>query len=138
MVIPGPEVQERLAQLVATRTARRLHEPHYNMLSYAYSTRYQNSNQWVLETYAAASAPAGQVETREEAQAWLKEAGFEPITVRVRSVTRLGGRMFRANVAFDDHPFDRRMAGQIDTITTEAIVRFVRKIDSAAKVMVVE
>ena len=123
---------------VTTRTARRLHDADYNMLSYAFSTRYQNSNQWVLETYAAASAPAGQVETREEAQAWLKQTGFAPITVYVPSVKRLGGRMFRANVAFDDHPFDRRMLGQIDTITTEAIVSFVRATDGASKVFIVD
>ncbi|GGY46934.1 DUF2145 domain-containing protein [Pseudoduganella sp. SL102] len=138
VVIPGPEAQARLAQLVTTRTARRLHDADYNMLSYAWSTRYQNSNQWVLETYAAASAPAGQVETREEAQAWLKQTGFAPITVYVPSVKRLGGRMFRANVAFDDHPFGRRMAGQIDTITTDAIVRYVQAVDPAAKVITVE
>nr|WP_229419623.1 DUF2145 domain-containing protein [Pseudoduganella dura] len=138
VVIPGPDAQARLAQLVTTRTARRLHHANYNMLSYAWSTRYQNSNQWVLETYAAAGAPAGQVETREEAQAWLKGAGFAPITVYVPSVTRLGARMLRANVAFDDHPFDRRMAGQIDTVSTDAVVRFVRNVDGAARVIVVE
>ncbi len=137
IVVPNADTQARLAQLVASRTARRLHEPQYNMLSYAFSTRYQNSNQWVLETYAAASAPAGQVETRAEAQAWLKKAGFAPITLRIRSGTRLGARMFRANVAFDDHPFDRRMTGHIDTITTDSIVRFARNLDPATKVTTV-
>ncbi len=138
LLIPGPQVQARLAALLATRTPRRLHEPRYNMLAYAFSTRYQNSNQWVLETYAAASAPPDGVATRTEAQAWLKQAGFVPITIDVPMFTRLGGRMFRANVAFDDHPFDRRMAGQIDTITTDAIVRFARKIDSGTRVAIVE
>jgi hypothetical protein len=120
------------------RTARRLHEPHYNMLSYVYSTRYQNSNQWVLETLAAASAPPGAVETRAEAQSWLKGQGYRVPTVEIPAVTRLGARMFRANVAFDDHPFDRRMAGQIDTVTTDAIVNFVRGRDPQARVLVVE
>jgi hypothetical protein len=26
------------------------------------------------------------------------------------------GRMFRANIPFDDHPCGRRMAGQVDTM----------------------
>lgn len=138
VLVPNPETQARLAQLVLTRTARRLHEPKYNMLSYAFSTRYQNSNQWVLETYAAAAAPAGEVETRAEAQAWLKKAGFAPVTIRVPSITRLGGRMFRANVAFDDHPFDRRMAGRIDTVTTVSIVNFVRATDTQARVQYID
>lgn len=138
VVIPGPEAQARLAQLLAGRTPKRLHEPRYNMLSYAFSTRYQNSNQWVLETWAAASAPAGDVATRDEAQAWLRAARFAAITVHIPAATRLGARMFRANVAFDDHPFDRRMAGSIDTVSTDAVVRFVRDTDDAARVTVVE
>ena len=138
LVIPGAAAQARLAQLVAGRTPQRLHEPRYNMLSYVFSTRYQNSNQWVLENYAAASAPEGDVATREEAQAWLKAARFTAITVAIPASTRLGARMFRANVAFDDHPFDRRMAGQIDTVSTDAVARFVQQVDGAAKVIVVE
>jgi hypothetical protein len=138
VVIPGPEIQARVAALLAGRTARRLHEPHYNMLSYVYSTRYQNSNQWVLETLAAASAPAGAVETRSEAQAWLQGQGYRVPTVDIPAVTRLGARMFRANVAFDDHPFDRRMAGKIDTVSTDAVVDFVRGRDPQARVLVVE
>jgi hypothetical protein len=51
---------------------------------------------------------------------------------------RLGARMFRANVAFDDHPFDRRMAGQIDTVTTGAVLSWVRARDPQARVLVVE
>jgi len=138
VVIPGPDVQARVAALLAGRTARRLHEPHYNMVSYVYSTRYQNSNQWVLETLAAASAPAGAVETRTEVQAWLKSQGYRVPTVHIPAAERLAARMFRANVAFDDHPFDRRMAGQIDTVTTDAIVGFVRGRDAQARVLVVE
>ncbi|MFS2021512.1 DUF2145 domain-containing protein, partial [Massilia sp. CT11-108] len=83
-------------------------------------------------------APAGAVETRAEAQAWLKAQGYRVPTVDIPAVTRLGARMFRANVAFDDHPFDRRMAGQIDTVTTNAVVNFVRGRDPQARVLVVE
>lgn len=138
LVIPGPEAQARLAALLATRTPVRLHEPRYNMLSYVYSTRYQNSNQWVLETLAAAAAPQGQVETRAEAQKWLRSIGFRPPTVEIPATVRLGARLFRANVAFDDHPFERRMAGQIDTVTTDAVLRMVRMVDPQARTLTVD
>ncbi|GAB2855546.1 DUF2145 domain-containing protein [Pseudoduganella ginsengisoli] len=137
IVIPSEAVQQRLVQVLASHTPRRLHQAQYNMLSYAYSTRYQNSNQWVLETLAAAGATPGQVETRDEAQAWLKGAGFTPVTVHIPALPRLGARMFRANVAFDDHPFDQRMAGNIDTVTVDAVVRFVRRADPGASQFVV-
>ncbi len=129
IVVPGAATQASLARLLTSNTPLRMHASRYNMLAYAYSTRYQNSNQWVLETYAAASAPAGKVETREEAQAWLTKADYRPITLKVPTMTRLGGRMFRANIAFDDHPFDRRMAGQIDTVTVDSVVRFIKQRD---------
>lgn len=138
LVIPGPEAQARLARLLATRTPVRLHEPHYNMLSYVYSTTYQNSNQWVLETLAAALAPAGQVETRAEAQQWLRALGFQPPTVEIPAAVRLGARLLRANVAFDDHPFERRMAGQIDTVTTDAVLRMLRMVDPQARTLTVD
>jgi hypothetical protein len=138
LVIPSPEVQAKLARVMATRTPVRLHEPHYNMLSYVYSTRYHNSNQWVLENLAAAAAPNGQVETRAEAQKWLRSIGFQPPTVEIPAATRLGARMFRANVAFDDHPFDRRMAGQIDTVSTDAVVRMVRMVDPGARTLTID
>jgi hypothetical protein len=51
---------------------------------------------------------------------------------------RLGARMFRANVAFDDHPFDRRMAGRIDTVTTEAVRQLMRTVDPQMRTVVID
>jgi hypothetical protein len=138
LLIPGADAQAKLARLVATRTPLRLHEARYNMLSYVYSTQYQNSNQWVLETIAAALAPSGQVETRAEAQSWLRSRGLQPPTIEIPAAVRLGARMFRANVAFDDHPFDRRMAGQIDTVSTDAVLRLMRMVDPGSKTQTVD
>ena len=44
--------------------------------------------------------------------------------------------MFRANVAFDDQPFARRMSGDIDTVTVESVVRFVERRDAQVTDMV--
>jgi hypothetical protein len=137
VVVPGPGLQARLVQVMAGRAPRRLHEPRYNMLSYVYATRYQNSNQWALELLASAAAAPGQVETRAEAQAWLKARRYDPATVEIPAAVRLGARMFRANVAFDDHPFDRRMAGHIDTVNADALMRFVLTLDPQARVLTV-
>ena len=133
ILVPGAESQRRLANLLAGDRPLTLHALPYNMLAFAYSTRYQNSNQWGLEVFAAASAGDSTVASREQAQAWLKAAGYRPSTVQVDAVTRLGARMFRANVAFDDHPFDRRMAGQIDTVTVESVYRFIEQRDPQHK-----
>jgi hypothetical protein len=127
VVVPSAQAQQRLAAMLGSPTVER-----YNMLSYAFSTRYQNSNQWVLESWAAAMSELP-VTDRAGAQAWLKLANYRPITVEVPAAKRLGGRMFRANMAFDDHPFERRMAGHIDTVTVESVLRFVHQVDPGAR-----
>ena len=54
----------------------RLDTPAYNMVAYPWSGRYQQSNQWAIETLAMAQ-DAG-ADTRERAQAWLRLKGYEP------------------------------------------------------------
>ena len=132
LVIPGAASQARIAATLAAPNAARLHGARYNMLAYPYATTYQNSNQWVLETYAASMSelPVGD---RTQAQAWLKLAGYQPITMHIPALKRLGARMFRANIAFDDQPFNRRMGGQIDTVTVDSVLRFVRQRDPQAR-----
>ena len=137
ILIPSPQSQAKIVAMLASPAARTLHWPRYNMLAYAFSTQYQNSNQWVLETYAA-SASDMVISDRTRAQQWLKLAGYAPVTVHVPTAQRLGARLFRANVEFDDHPFGRRAAGQIDTVTVESVMRFVKKNDPAAREMMVK
>lgn len=134
LILPAPEMQQRLAQALAARTPMRLHQPRYNMLAYTWSTHYQNSNQWVLEMLAAAGAEAGHVATRAEAQQWLRAAGYQAAPVHVGTATRLGARLFRANVAFDDHPMGARMQGSIATVTVEDIAAFMRR-NGAAQIV---
>jgi hypothetical protein len=135
IIVPSPQVQQGLARLLASRTPLRLHEPRYSMLAYAWSTRYQNSNQWVLEMLASASAAPGRVESRGEAQQWLKEAGYQPAAVKVGAAARLGARLFRANVAFDDHPTMPRLQGHFATVTVDGIEQFVRSHDGGARII---
>ena len=136
VVIPTPQSQARIAAMLASGTPLLLHKARYNMLAYPFSTEYQNSNQWVLETYAATSSGLA-ISDRGQAQAWLRMAGYRPMTVHVPAGQRLGARLFSANIAFDDHPFGRRAAGQIDTVTVESVTRFVRAREPESKEMLV-
>lgn len=137
VVIPHAASQARIAAALASATASRMHAARYNMLAFPFSTRYQNSNQWVLETYAASADGAARFD-RGAVQAWLRHAGYQPTTIRIPTGTRLGARIFSANIAFDDHPLGRRMAGQIDTVTVESVLAFVRQREPAAQQFVVK
>ena len=70
--VPTPEVQQRLLAVLQDkgRTKTLQHLP-YSMVSYAWGRKYQQSNQWALETLAMAMEPAT-VRSRDQAQAWLQ------------------------------------------------------------------
>jgi hypothetical protein len=136
LVIPDGRTQRALATLLAGRMPQAMHEDRYNVVAYPFSTRYQNSNQWLLELLAVALADDPLVDDRDSAQGWLRTNGFRPTTLDIPAPTRLGARISRANVAFDDHPFDRRMAGQIDVVTVESVIAFVRARQPDARIEV--
>ena len=126
VMIPDAATRRRLVALLRSGLPAAMHETRYNIVAYPFSTRYQNSNQWVLELMATVMADDALVDDRDGAQQWLKTHGYVPTTLEVPAMTRLGADLFRANVAFDDHPFDRRMAGQIEAVTVESGVAFIR------------
>lgn len=121
-----PTVQAKLKRALLGKKANDYHEPAYNMLAYPFSTRYQNSNGWVLELLAWALAPEDEANTRTSAQAWLKQAGYTPSTLELGTITRLGARVTKANVAFDDHPDELRWSGRIRTVTVDSMVTWLR------------
>jgi hypothetical protein len=116
----SPAAQARLLPLLQDRRAvQALHEPRYSVVAYPWSTRYQQSNQWALETLAAALEPA--VRDRDQAQAWLRLQGYRGTVLTLGPMTRLGARLTRANVAFDDHPNDQRFSDRIESVTVESV-----------------
>jgi len=125
-VVPTPEVQRQLLALLADDArAVRLHQRPYSIVSYAWGQRYQQSNQWALETLAMAVEPAAN--TRERAQAWLRLRGYEPTALHLDALTRLGGRISSANVAFDDHPDAKRFRDRIETVTVDSIFTWMQR-----------
>jgi len=123
-----PEVQARLLPVLREgRKATTLHHRPYSMVSYAWGRRYQQSNQWAIEMLASAMLPdtsdttAPVAAARERAQGWLMARGYQPAVLRLGPLTRLGGRMTAANVAFDDHPDSKRFSDRIETVTVDSV-----------------
>lgn len=125
-VAPSPEMQAKLLALLqdpGRMTA--MHHKSYSIVSYAWGTQYQQSNQWAIETMAAAMEPG--VAARQQAQAWLQFKGYEPTTLKLGPLTRLGGRMTAANVAFDDHPNEKRFSDRIETVTADSVFSWLQR-----------
>ena len=118
--LAAPLQQALLPVLRDNARAATLHEPAYSMVAYPWAQRYQQSNQWAVETLAMAAL--GRPVDRQEAQAWLMVAGYRPTTLQLGPLVRLGARMTAANVAFDDHPNHKRFSDRIETTTADSVL----------------
>ena len=131
--VPTPAVQKALWSFLTQPSVLRLQNEPYSMVSYAWGQKYQQSNQWATETLAAAMNPTG-IQNRAQAQSWLQAQGYEPSSLIIRAFSRLGGRMTAANIAFDDHPNDKRYASRIETVTVDSVTRWLQRTQMAAAV----
>ena len=72
------------------------------------------------------------VRTRAQAQAWLQFKGYEPSTLKLGPLTRMGGRVTAANIAFDDHPNEKRFSDRIETITVDSVLAWLQRAQLAS------
>ncbi|MES3014945.1 MAG: DUF2145 domain-containing protein [Pseudomonadota bacterium] len=136
VVIPKPEVQAKLLPMLKDNARlAQLNTPAYSMVAYPWATTYQQSNQWAIETFAMSQEPAAQ--TRELAQAWLQLQGYQPTTLRITALKRLGGRMTAANIAFDDHPNEKRFSDRIETVTVDSVFAWLNRSGLGGPVQVI-
>ena len=127
---PSFPMQIRLQKAFFSPIATALHEREYNMIAHPFSTKYQNSNQWVLEVMASALAPDGQVNSRASAQAWLRSNGFDPSLIPIPPGRRAGARLFSPHVRFSDHTDEEWQAGRYAVVSVDSVLSFIKSRDS--------
>lgn len=123
MVVPVPAVQTQLLAAIDSRRETVVDERRYSLLAYPFASEYQNSNGWLAEFIALATAD-DPVTGRAMAQSRLRETGFAGDIIPVGPLERLGAGLSKANLSFFDHPLPRRLAGRYETVTVEALVRW--------------
>jgi hypothetical protein len=100
----------------------------YSANAYAFSTRYQNCNQWVAELLAAAW---GRVNARDQpraqAQTWLRAEGYAAGPVRIPSRWMMFAGQFVPLVHVNDHPVDDIHALALQVSTPASIEGFVQR-----------
>jgi len=135
IVIPAPELQDKLAKVLLSPVKRGMHHPSYSSIANPWSTKHQNSNGWALEVLAAAIAGPDIVRNRADAQRWLKEAGYQPALIRIGAGERAGARLFTPNIRFGDHPDTAWQNQTYEVSTGDAALTFFRKADPAARLI---
>jgi hypothetical protein len=138
IAIPSAAVQQRLLQSAHSSTPRDFHQPHYSLIASPFSTKYQNSNQWLLEMLTPSLAPGKPIKNRSEAQAWLKQASYAPSKIKISQTKRLGAKLFASNVYFDDHSGDEWIAARYEAVTVESMMAFLATQDKHLQQQVVK
>jgi len=125
IVIPTPEVQSHLLPVVRDNARlAQLNTPSYSMVAYPWAQTYQQSNQWALETLA-------------RGRARIKLQGYTPTTLHIGPLKRLGGRLTAANIAFDDHPNEKRFTDRIETVTVDSVFAWLNRSGLGGTVQVI-
>lgn len=125
VLVPSAELQRSIVALLRDGVDRDLHEPAYSAIAHPFRTRFQNSNQWLLELVAVALEPGGPT-TRAAAQRLLERRGFEPQRVRLGFFERVGTHNMD-NVSLADHDRRELREGGYLYVSVESLAAFLEQ-----------
>lgn len=127
IIIPSPELQRRLIEVIASPTYKALHEPHYSVIANPYTLGRQNCTEFVLDVVNAAIYQTGDINLIKANE----KANFVAQTVNVSPLKLMFGAMFSAEVSTSDQN------GTPVTATFEKIGEFLQKYDAGSSVLTV-
>lgn len=130
VTLAGPQADMLEAAALDKPLALTLLAGDYSANAYAWATRYQNCNQWVIEMMAAAwgslhgGSTAG---AREAAQQWLREQQYEPQPVQIPGQGLMFAGQFIPLIHLSDHPQDDVFALKLRVSLPGAIEAFTHR-----------
>lgn len=127
-LLPDDAARALAAAALDERRALALLGGTYSANAHAWSTRYQNCNQWVAELLAAAwGGAADRPDARAAAQQWLRAEGYEPTRVSVANPLLLLAGAVVPWLHTDDHPAGSLQLGRFDVSLPASIEAFVHR-----------
>ncbi len=116
VIIPSPEMQRRIMEVMASPAYRALHIEPYSLVSNPHDIKYQNCNEFMLDVIAAA---AWDTTDMEQIKVNLRKH-FKPTEVKTGLIERLLGPIADSRLKTDDQ------RGAIMTATYESMSAFMR------------
>ena len=127
LFLPKPQASALERDAKDNALSLRLLASQYSANAYAFSTLYQNCNQWLAELLAVSFARLSASEhLRTRAQAWLAEQGYAATTMRLVWRPLLWVTAFSDLVHIDDHPQDDIEALRMQVSMPNSIEAFVK------------
>lgn len=125
ILIPSPELQQRLLEVISSPVYSSLHDPRYSLIANPYTLGRQNCTEFVLDVVNAAIYQTSDINTiKANTQSYFKAQ-----TVNVSPLKLMLGAMFSAEVSTSDHQ------GRPVTATFEKIAEYLQTYDQGSKVL---
>jgi hypothetical protein len=123
VLIPSPELQQRLLQVMTSPTYEALHDPHYSVIANPYTLGRQNCTEFVLDVTNAAIYQTGNIDQIKA----VERKYFVAQPVHVNPLKLMFGGMFVKEVSTTDQDM-----GNPVTATFETISQYVLKYDTGS------
>ncbi|MBI5919632.1 MAG: DUF2145 domain-containing protein [Nitrosomonadales bacterium] len=127
IIVPSPELQKRLLEVIASPTYQALHNPHYSLIANPYTLDKQNCTEHTLDVIHAAiyqTADINKIKANEKAYYVAQPVNVSPFKL-------LLGSTFSSEISISDHP------GKPVTATFETIGSYLQKYDAGSEVITV-
>ncbi|MDH5648025.1 MAG: DUF2145 domain-containing protein [Gammaproteobacteria bacterium] len=117
VVIPTPEMQQRLLEVIASDTYKKLHNASYSAVANPFNTRYQNCTEHTLDVINAAIYQTDDIAVIKA----NNKKYFEPQTVNVGPFKMFLGAMMNEDISLSDQ------GGKVKTATYTTIANYLEK-----------
>jgi len=119
VIIPKPELQKRLLQVLTSDTYRKLHNPKYSAIANPFNSTYQNCTEHTLDVLNAAIYETDDIDKLKR----NSKEYFDAQKVKVNPFKMLIGSMFSSDIAISDHE------EKVETATFSTIAQYLQKYD---------
>lgn len=128
VIIPEPELQRRILNIIASPTYEALHIEDYSVISNAADPKFQNCNEFMLDVIASA---AWKTTDYAQIKANLAEH-FEPTRIKAGVLQRIFAPVIDEQIKTSDHQ------GKLETVTYGALSGFLSKFDMLQETYVID
>lgn len=127
IIVPSPELQKRLLDVIGSPTYKALHEPRYSLIANPYTLGKQNCTEHTLDVINAAIYQTDDIKKIKANE----NAYFEAQTVNVSPLKLALGSAFSAEISTSDH------TGKPVTATFETIGKYLQKYDAGSETLII-
>ncbi len=127
IIIPTPELQRRLLEVLFSPTYKKLHNPHYSLIANPFTLGFQNCTEHTLDVIFAAIYKTNDIKVIKANE----KAYFRPHKVEVNPLKLMLGSVFVADITTSDHP----NAPETTTFTT--IESFLSKNNAISETLII-